>query len=101
MILPFTIASPFHRRAHEKPLGYAGDYRMMELCFSEPAGDGLFGGFIDAVIKSSTLIRAVVARELVMRQAVREAIEAPATGPFGSWRWPRGRRSSSAGCLRS
>jgi hypothetical protein len=81
MILPFTIACPFHRRAHEKPLGYAGDYRMMELCFSEPAGDGLFGAFIDAVIKSSTLVRAVVARELVMRQAVREAIEAPGDGP--------------------
>jgi extracellular factor (EF) 3-hydroxypalmitic acid methyl ester biosynthesis protein len=81
MILPFTIASPFHRRAHEKPLGYAGDHRMMEMCFSEPAGDGLFGGFIDAVIKSSTLVRAVVARELVMRQAVHDAIEAPGNGP--------------------
>jgi hypothetical protein len=81
MVLPFTIASPFHRRAYEKPLGYAGDFCMMELCFSEPAGDGLFGGFIDAVIKSSTLVRAVVARELVMRQAVREAIEAPGDGP--------------------
>jgi extracellular factor (EF) 3-hydroxypalmitic acid methyl ester biosynthesis protein len=81
MILPFTIASPFHRRAYEKPLGYAGDYRMMELCFSEPAGDGLFGGFIDAVIKSSTLIRAVVAREVVMREAVRKAIDAPGEGP--------------------
>jgi hypothetical protein len=81
MILPFTIASPLHRRAHEKPLGYAGDYRMMELCFSEPAGDGLFGAFIDAVVKNCTVIRAVVAREVVMRQAVRETIEAPGEGP--------------------
>jgi extracellular factor (EF) 3-hydroxypalmitic acid methyl ester biosynthesis protein len=82
MILPFTVASPFHRRAHEKPLGYAGDYRMMELCFSEPAGDGLFGGFIDAVIKRSTLVRAVVEREAVMREAVRTVVEREGDSPI-------------------
>jgi hypothetical protein len=82
MLMPILMACPLQRRAYEKPLGYAGDYRMMELCFSSAlAGDSLFGRFLHSVAQSYTLVRAVVAREAVMRAAVKAAIEAPGDEP--------------------
>jgi extracellular factor (EF) 3-hydroxypalmitic acid methyl ester biosynthesis protein len=76
------MACPLHRRAIEKPLGYAGDYRMMELFFaSELSGEGLFGRFLHSVMQNYSLGRAVVAREAVMRTAVRSAIESEGDGP--------------------
>jgi extracellular factor (EF) 3-hydroxypalmitic acid methyl ester biosynthesis protein len=82
MLGPLLMACPLQRRAYEKPLGYAGDYRMMELCFTrELAGDGLFGRFLHSVAQHYTLVRAVVAREVVMRQAVIDAANAEGEGP--------------------
>jgi len=82
MLMPLFMASPFHRRAYEKPLGYAGDYRMMEYCFADGfAGDSLFGRFLDSTAKGSRFGRAVVAREGVLREAVREAIGRDGEGP--------------------
>lgn len=41
---PLLGTSPFLRRAREKPLGYAGDYEMMNMLYRDPAeGDSLFG----------------------------------------------------------
>lgn len=82
-LMPLLMACPLHRRAYEKPLGYAGDFRMMELYFArEKAGDGLFGRLLHSVAQNYTLGRAVVAREVVMHHAVRDAVrtrgEAPA-----------------------
>jgi hypothetical protein len=82
MLMPVLQACPFHRRAYEKPLGYAGDYRMMELCFaSELDGEGLFGRFLHSVSQHYTLARAVVAREAVTREAVRQAASSEGEGP--------------------
>ena len=82
MLMPLLMACPMHRRAYEKPLGYAGDYRMMELCFAqELAGEGLFGRFLHSIAQNYTLVRTVVAREAVMREAVREAFDAEGEGP--------------------
>jgi extracellular factor (EF) 3-hydroxypalmitic acid methyl ester biosynthesis protein len=82
MLMPIMMACPLHRRAYEKPLGYAGDYRMMELCFArEPGGEGLFGRFLHTVGQNYTLARAVVARELVTREAIRLAAAAEGDGP--------------------
>ena len=56
MLMPMFMACPLHRRAYEKPLGYAGDYRMMELCFTrELGGEGLFGRFLHSVGQNYTL----------------------------------------------
>lgn len=33
----FLLQSPFMRRAFEKPLGYAGDYEMMNMLYRDPA----------------------------------------------------------------
>jgi extracellular factor (EF) 3-hydroxypalmitic acid methyl ester biosynthesis protein len=82
MLMPLLMACPLHKRSYEKPLGYAGDHRMMELCFAEePAGEGLFGRFLFSIAQSYTLARAVVSRELVIRQALRQAVAAPGTKP--------------------
>ena len=54
----------------------------MELCFAETfAGESLFGRFLDSFNKTSRLGRAVVAREVLLRRAVREAIERDGEGP--------------------
>jgi extracellular factor (EF) 3-hydroxypalmitic acid methyl ester biosynthesis protein len=70
-LMPLLYACPLHRRVYEKPLGYAGDYRMMELFFAhERTGDGLFGRFLHSIAQGYTLGKSVTARELVMREAV-------------------------------
>lgn len=82
MLMPILAACPLHRRAYEKPLGYAGDYRMMELCFvRELGGEGLFGRFLHFIGQNYTLARAVVAREQVTRNAIRTACSAEGEGP--------------------
>jgi hypothetical protein len=81
LLIPLLAACPMHRRAYEKPLGYAGDYRMMELYFAQDIGDGLFGRFLYSVTKQYTLVRAVIGREALMRQAVHDAARTEGTGP--------------------
>jgi hypothetical protein len=80
-LMPLLMACPLSRRVYEKPRGYAGDFRMMELFFTqELGGEGLFGRFLHSICQNYTLGRAVVAREAVVRRAVREAAETPGDG---------------------
>ncbi|HLK39628.1 MAG TPA: hypothetical protein VKU41_22890 [Polyangiaceae bacterium] len=82
MLMPILMACPLQRRAYEKPLGYAGDYRMMELCFTtELGGDGLFGRFLHSITQNYTLAQAVVARADVVREALRDALSREGDGP--------------------
>ncbi len=82
MLMPLLGACPMHRRAYEKPLGYAGDYRLMELYFTtEYPGERLFGRFLHWISQNYTLGRTVVAREVVMREAAREALAKKGNGP--------------------
>jgi SAM-dependent methyltransferase len=82
MIMPLLMACPLHRRAYEKPLGYAGDYRMMELfCTDELSGDGLVGRFLHLIMQNYSLARAVRQRQVVMRDAIRTAMNAEGTEP--------------------
>jgi hypothetical protein len=74
-LMPLLYACPLHSRVYEKPLGYAGDYRMMELYFAhERTGEGLFGRFLHSIAQSYTLGRSVVAREAIMRAAVARVV---------------------------
>ncbi|MGD0675949.1 MAG: hypothetical protein ABSC94_11050 [Polyangiaceae bacterium] len=76
MLMPLLTTCPLMRRAYEKPLGYAGDFRMMELCFAtEPLGDGLFGRFLSFMSSHLSLTRTAVAREAVVREAVQRMVE--------------------------
>jgi extracellular factor (EF) 3-hydroxypalmitic acid methyl ester biosynthesis protein len=81
-LMPLLYACPMHRRGYEKPQGYAGDYRLMELYFAhERAGDGLFGRFLHSITQGYTLCRAVVGREALMRRVVQELAERESTEP--------------------
>ena len=82
MLAPLLMACPMHRRAYEKPLGYSGDYRLMELCYAtELGGDGLYGRFLHSLTQSYTFVRTVRSREEVIRDAVRAAMLAKGEGP--------------------
>jgi extracellular factor (EF) 3-hydroxypalmitic acid methyl ester biosynthesis protein len=82
MLASLLYPCPMHRRAYDKPLGYAGDYRMMELCSAhELAGEGLYGRFLHSIAQNYTLVRAVRARTIVMQNAALQAIEADGEGP--------------------
>ena len=97
--MPLLAACPMHRRAYEKPLGYAGDYRMMELCFAEePLGDGLFGRFLIQIAQHYTLgADGRGARTRRPRGDRPRGGVGRETGPFASWRWRPVRRWSSVG----
>jgi extracellular factor (EF) 3-hydroxypalmitic acid methyl ester biosynthesis protein len=59
----FFARSPFMRRAQEKPLGYAGDYEMMNMLYREHAeGADLFGKAINLYATAETAARANVNR---------------------------------------
>jgi extracellular factor (EF) 3-hydroxypalmitic acid methyl ester biosynthesis protein len=46
---PFLLCSPFAHRAYEKPLGYAGDYQLVEMMTRSPyEGGTLFAKIINA-----------------------------------------------------
>jgi extracellular factor (EF) 3-hydroxypalmitic acid methyl ester biosynthesis protein len=48
MMNPITMCSPFMRRAFQKPLGYAGDYEMVNMMFRSPfEGDSLFAKLVN------------------------------------------------------
>jgi len=48
LIHPFLLTSPFVHRTFYKPLGYAGDYEMVNMMFRDPfQGDSLFAKMIN------------------------------------------------------
>jgi len=70
-LLPLVYSCPMHSRAYEKPLGYAGDYRMMLLMLGNSyEGDTLYARFLHHVSKSYSFGRAVPAREITLRDKV-------------------------------
>lgn len=72
----YLLPDPSFRRAYEKPLGYAGDYRLMEL-IQNPAleGDSLYGRFLHYAAQRFTLAQAVRARGQVAVTAIRKVLE--------------------------
>ena len=70
-LLPLVYSCPMHSRAYEKPLGYAGDYRMMLLMLTDSyEGESLYARFLHHVSKNYSFGRAVPARELTLRQKI-------------------------------
>ena len=74
-LLSLVYPCPIHSRAFEKPLGYAGDYKLMTLLMSDVLeGEGLFGRFLHFLTQNYTLGRAVRSREQTMRMQVRRVV---------------------------
>lgn len=60
LLHPFMLTSPFLRRTYTKPLGYAGDYEMMNMIVrNQMAGETLFGKFADAFLLAQAAPQAV------------------------------------------
>ena len=48
LVHPFLLCSPFVHRTFHKPLGYAGDYEVVNMMFRDPfEGESLFGRMIN------------------------------------------------------
>jgi extracellular factor (EF) 3-hydroxypalmitic acid methyl ester biosynthesis protein len=60
LLHPFMLSSPFLRRTYTKPLGYAGDYQMMNMIVrNQMEGDSLFGKFANAYLLAQAAPQAV------------------------------------------
>ncbi len=66
---------PMHGRAYEKPRGYAGDYRLMELGQAEELeGDSLYARFLHHVAQNYSLGRTIVQRGFTAHDAAAELL---------------------------
>jgi extracellular factor (EF) 3-hydroxypalmitic acid methyl ester biosynthesis protein len=74
---PFLKQAPFLRRALEKPLGYAGDYEMMNMLYRDPAeGETLLGQALNTCFTSEPAAEANKNRISYIGGLIREALAA-------------------------
>ncbi|MCP4202561.1 MAG: class I SAM-dependent methyltransferase [bacterium] len=74
-LLSLVSPCPMHRRAYEKPLGYAGDYRMMMLMLQKGYnGESIYSRFLHHVSKNYSFGRMVTTREFTIRRVIRKTI---------------------------
>ncbi len=74
-LLSLVYPCPIHSRAFEKPLGYAGDYKLMLLLMTDVLeGEGIFGRFLHFLTQNYTLGRAVRSREKTLLIAARQTV---------------------------
>ncbi len=75
-ITPLIVHSPLLRRAYTKPLGYAGDYEMMNMLYREHAeGDSLFGRALNLYAAQEGAAQANINRLEYLSAKIRAAIE--------------------------
>lgn len=75
-ILPLLMCSPLLRRSYEKPLGYAGDYEMMNMLYRDHAeGGSLFAKTINVYGAQEAAARANINRLDYLGALVRSTIE--------------------------
>ncbi|MET0792440.1 MAG: class I SAM-dependent methyltransferase, partial [Polyangiaceae bacterium] len=75
-ITPLIVHSPLLRRAYTKPLGYAGDYEMMNMLYREHAeGDSLFGRALNLYAAQEGAALANINRLDYLSNKIRAAIE--------------------------
>ncbi len=73
---PLFAASPFMRRALEKPLGYAGDYEMMNMLYRDHAeGETLFGRALNLYGTSELAARANINRLAFLGGRIRALVQ--------------------------
>jgi extracellular factor (EF) 3-hydroxypalmitic acid methyl ester biosynthesis protein len=75
-VLPLLAHSPLLRRAHVKPLGYAGDYEMMNMLYRDHAeGASLFGKLLNVYAAQEGAAQANINRLNYLGHKIRAAIE--------------------------
>jgi extracellular factor (EF) 3-hydroxypalmitic acid methyl ester biosynthesis protein len=76
MLLPLFLGSPFAKRSFEKPLGYAGDYEMVNMILSnEPTGATGLGQNVDSALLISPPSVAHRNRIQLLKKLMDEAAE--------------------------
>jgi extracellular factor (EF) 3-hydroxypalmitic acid methyl ester biosynthesis protein len=71
-----ALHSPFMRRAYAKPLGYAGDYEMMNMLYRDHAeGDSLFAKAMNLYATRESAAQANINRLDYLGARIRETIE--------------------------
>lgn len=74
-LVPLLEASPFLRRAFEKPLGYAGDFEMMNMLYRDHAeGDTLFGQALNLWATQTPVAQANINRLSLIEDRLRGAM---------------------------
>ncbi|MBX3125564.1 MAG: hypothetical protein KF718_02570 [Polyangiaceae bacterium] len=72
---PLMRESPILRRSFEKPLGYAGDYEMMNMLYRDPAeGESLFGSVLNMYAVQEAAAQANINRLEYLGRLIREAL---------------------------
>lgn len=80
-LAPLFAHSPFMRRASQKPLGYAGDYEMMNMLYRDHAeGDSLFGRALNVYATREAAALANINRIDYLGTKIQGAIAAAGSG---------------------
>jgi extracellular factor (EF) 3-hydroxypalmitic acid methyl ester biosynthesis protein len=80
---PYLLDSPFAARTYTKPLGYAGDYEMVNMMLgeSESAANGAFARLVDDVLTNVPVAHAHKNRISILERAlIEEATSVNAAG---------------------
>ena len=83
VLTPEMQVGPIWRRSYEKPLGYPGDYRVMQYVYSwSDEGNSLYGKLVHRLGLDS--LDCVASRMSMVQQLIgQEAINAPGAGQLG------------------
>ena len=74
-LVPLLQESPFLRRAFEKPLGYAGDFEMMNMLYRDHAeGETLFGQALNMWATQTPVAQANINRLTFIESQIRLAL---------------------------
>lgn len=80
-LLELIRCSPFLRRAYDKPLGYAGDYEMMNMLYRDHGeGDSLFARALNRWAAQEPAARANINRLEFLGTKIRVELQKPRTG---------------------
>jgi len=72
---PVFCESPFTMRAFSKPLGYAGDYELMNMLYrSDAEGDSLFGRVLHFCSKADPSARATINRVTLLKNNIERVV---------------------------
>jgi len=76
MLHPYFMSSPFPYRCYNKPLGYAGDYEMMNMIQRENAeGPNLFSKFVNAFYTNIPIANSVKNRTDNLVRLIKEGVK--------------------------
>lgn len=78
----YMMRAPFMRRTHDKPLGYPGDYVVMQYLYDRPfEGASLFGKALHMAVVMTRGAQAVRSRKDLIKQRLAEVLEERADTP--------------------